>query len=399
MREKEVVIAGAGKIGRGYLAELFQEGGYHLTFLVHNPKQTEALNRQGKYTIFRGSKDEQSIEEVIISNYDAICTVTEEEACVEAMCRTSYVMLPIYPAACADLGRMLAKAINRRAKEQPQEVLDIYLCVNFLQATKTLKDCIEPLLEAEAMEYYQTKVGIIETLVGRLCVAPTPEMLAKDPLAVSAGYGSPLRADQDTIKGTVPDGVRIELLDRLPARFTYKIWGTNMQHFGLSLYGDYLGYTYVREAANDPYVEKCVHVLAYREAVHGVASEFGLSDEEVVADFGGNPWPTWANPASNDGFARVVADMRRKLSKADRVIGPALACLKGGKIPFFLSSIAALAMLYENPQDPTCVELHQVLEQEGVAGVLREFSKLDETVPEERQLMELIEDQYIALKK
>ena len=32
MREKEVVIAGAGKIGRGYLAELFQEGGYHLTF-------------------------------------------------------------------------------------------------------------------------------------------------------------------------------------------------------------------------------------------------------------------------------------------------------------------------------------------------------------------------------
>ena len=49
MREKEVVIAGAGKIGRGYLAELFQEGGYHLTFLVHNPKQTEALNRQGKY--------------------------------------------------------------------------------------------------------------------------------------------------------------------------------------------------------------------------------------------------------------------------------------------------------------------------------------------------------------
>ena len=131
----------------------------------------------------------------------------------------------------------------------------------------------------------------------------------------------------------------------------------------------------------------------------GLSRSGTLSDEEVVADFGGNPWPTWANPASNDGFARVVADMRRKLSKADRVIGPALACLKGGKIPFFLSSIAALAMLYENPQDPTCVELHQVLEQEGVAGVLREFSKLDETVPEERQLMELIEDQYIALKK
>ena len=124
-----------------------------------------------------------------------------------------------------------------------------------------------------------------------------------------------------------------------------------------------------------------------------------MSDEELERRLGADHWVTWTNPASNDSVARVVADMRRKLSKADRVIGPALACLKGGKIPFFLSSIAALAMLYENPQDPTCVELHQVLEQEGVAGVLREFSKLDETVPEERQLMELIEDQYIALKK
>ena len=79
------------------------------------------------------------------------------------------------------------------------------------------------------------------------------------------------------------------------------------------------------------------------------------------------------------------------------MIGPALACLKGGKVPFFLSRIAALAMLYTNPQDATCVELHSILEKEGVRGVLREFSGLCEAEPQERQLMELIEDQYTAL--
>lgn len=396
MEKKEVVIAGAGKIGRGYLAELFREGGYHLTFLVHNPEVTHELNRRGSYLIFRGSKDEQSVEEVKIDHYTALCTVTQQEECVAAMCRTPYVMLPVYPAACADLGRLLAQAINRRAREGAG-VLDIYLCVNFLQATKLLRACIEPHLEPAAEAYYREKVGVIETLVGRLCVEPTAEMKARDPLSISAGYGSALRADADAVKGEVPPGVRIELQDRLPARFTYKIWTTNMRHFALSLYGDYLGYTYVREAAVDPYVQKCVREQAYDEAVRGVAAAYGLSAEEVRRDFGGDPWPTWANPASNDGFARVVADMRRKLSRDDRVIGPAMACLESGHIPFFLASVAALAMIYDNEEDASCRELHEVLDREGVFGVLREFSGLNEEVPRERQLMELIQAQYISL--
>ena len=136
---------------------------------------------------------------------------------------------------------------------------------------------------------------------------------------------------------------------------------------------------------------------AYDEAVRGVAAAYGLSAEEVRRDFGGDPWPTWANPASNDGFARVVADMRRKLSRDDRVIGPAMACLESGHIPFFLASVAALAMIYDNEEDASCRELHEVLDREGVFGVLREFSGLNEEVPRERQLMELIPAQYISL--
>ena len=85
MREKRVVIAGAGKIGRGYLAEVFQTGGYHITFLVHNPEQTQALRSQGSYIIFRGNREETGIEEVRIAGYDAYCTVTERQECLQAM--------------------------------------------------------------------------------------------------------------------------------------------------------------------------------------------------------------------------------------------------------------------------------------------------------------------------
>ena len=399
MGKKNVVIAGAGKIGRGYLAELFQEGGYHTTFLVHSPKKTEQLRAQGSYIIFRGNKEETAVEEVMISGYDAYCTETEQAQCVQALVDTQYAMLPVYPVACPDLGKLLAQAINRKAAESPEEAFDIYMCVNFLQSTKIIRECILPHLDEAGKAYFDKNVGITETLVGRLVVDATPEMLAKDPLAISAGYGDSLYADPDALKAGVPEGVRVGLQDRLGARFTYKIWSTNMKHFAVSLYGSYLGYTYVREATIDPYAEKCVREMADNEAVYGVAAEYGLTAEEVKRDFARDPWATWSNPESNDGFARVVFDMRRKLSKPDRVIGPALACLKGGKIPFFLASIAALAMIYHNLEDPTSCELKEILEKDGVFGVLREFSGLSEEDKDERMLMELIRDQYIALNK
>ena len=223
--------------------------------------------------------------------------------------------------------------------------------------------------------------------------------MKKDPLSLSAGYGEALCIDKEEIKGELPKSPWIEVRDHLPARFTYKIWSINMRHFAVALYGAYLGYTYVREATADPYVERCVRDMANREAVRGIGYEFKMTDKEVETRLGAGHWATWANPLSNDRFSRVVADMRRKLSKEDRVIGPALACLKGGKIPFFLARIAALAMYYQNDEDPTCVQLQEFLKKGGVINVLKEFSGLSEKEPLEKQLAELIEDQYIALDR
>ena len=399
MEKKEVVIAGAGKIGRGYLAEVLQSGGYHITFLVHNPAQTEALRAQGSYVIFRGSRDEQSVEQVRIAGYDAFCTETEREACVAAIARAPYIFLPIYPAACADFGRMLAEAIARRAAAGSEEAMDLILCTNFMRATQRLRDSILPHLPEEAKAYFETKVGISETLVNRLCVAPTEEMRRQDPLAISAGYGEPLCIDGEAIRGELPSGPWIAVRDHLPARFVFKIWNINMQHFAVAMYADFYGYSFMREATADPYVEECVRRCASAESIHGVGQEFGMTDAQVRERLFADHWATWANPESDDLPARVAADLRRKLSKEDRLVGPALACLQGGRIPFFLARIIAMALQYQNPADPACREIAACIRERGVAGALREFCGLDPADETERQLMELIEDSYIALHK
>ncbi len=47
MSKKEVVLIGAGKIGRGYLAELFDVAGYHLTFLnIRMSSQKQCATRE-----------------------------------------------------------------------------------------------------------------------------------------------------------------------------------------------------------------------------------------------------------------------------------------------------------------------------------------------------------------
>ena len=50
---KKAVLIGAGNIGKGYLADLFESAGYSLTFLTHSLKQAERLRERGSYTIYK----------------------------------------------------------------------------------------------------------------------------------------------------------------------------------------------------------------------------------------------------------------------------------------------------------------------------------------------------------
>ena len=50
MAKKELVLIGAGKIGRGYIADLFNDAGYKLTFLEYSEALVQKLRAQGYYT-------------------------------------------------------------------------------------------------------------------------------------------------------------------------------------------------------------------------------------------------------------------------------------------------------------------------------------------------------------
>ena len=95
VNKKNLVQIGAGKIGRGYIADLFTEGGFTITFLDYSDKLVDALRTQGYYTNFKHHSDGTYTKQ-IIKGYKAFCTETEYDMCVKEISEASYISTNIF---------------------------------------------------------------------------------------------------------------------------------------------------------------------------------------------------------------------------------------------------------------------------------------------------------------
>lgn len=399
MPKKEAVLIGAGKIGRGYLAELFSAGGYHLTFLEYSEDLTKALRQQGKYLIIKRHAD-GTHSRAVISGYDAFCTQTEYEQCVDALCRTNYASVHVFPGACESIGHMVADAIKKRVAQQNGEPLDIYICVNFLNATQIFSKYIQEKLETpEQKQYFRDNIGLSETLVQRNGANPQPEMLREDPLVCYSSDVDFLPVDADPLKGEPPQGVNFVLKHNVPGWMVHKIWVSNMSHCITALYGQFKGKTYIGESGQDPDIMRCA-ILAKSEANFAVCHACGFTQEQIEQEEPQSREEYFADSANDnnkDTCLRVAQDMKRKLAKGDRLIGPALCCIQNGRMPYFLSRGAALGFYFKNPADPGAVEIQKCVLEEGIGEAVSRFCGLSDDVLAERLLKQLIVGQYYEL--
>lgn len=396
MAKKQAVLIGAGKIGRGYLADLFSQIGYHLTFLEYSEELVKKMREQGYYTVNMAHAD--APDEVFkISNYDAFCTQTEEEQCIRAIADTNYGSIHVFPGACESIGHMIGKAIQLRIAEGNQETLDFLICVNFLKPTQILKGYINEILSTpEEKAYLEEKVGFSECLVHRNGMVPTPEQLEKDPIAVYAGDTPHLTADGEAFKGEPPAGMNLHLIDKMEGRLTQKIWNINMRHCCTAFYGRKFGYTYYDESISNLYIVRC-RDLAASEANFALCAEFGFTMQELMNIFPEKKErfdPEKVDRSEKDLLDRIGADPIRKLAKGDRFIGPALACLKHGRMPYYLARGAAMGYYFKNENDPAACEILAYVAEHGIWDAVTKYSGLSDDEPCEKLLKELIVGHY-----
>ncbi len=402
MGNKEIVLIGAGKIGRGYMADLFNRAGYRLIFLEYSEDLVKKLRAQGSYTVFMSRKEEHDLIHFPISGFAIYCTQTEYEECLDAIARVNYVTVHVYPGACESIGHMLGDAIKLRMKRGNSEPLDILTCVNFQDPANILKQyALERLQTQEERDFLQEHVGFVETLIFRNGGIPTPEMLSTDPLCVSMSDNTHWPVDKDAFKGCPPEGIEMDLQDNFAARLCYKVWAGNMSHCGSAFYGKMYGYTYLYEAALNPYIFKN-NALAKREASFGICTEYHAPQE--LLDSNKNAKPKRFDPKSvdtndKDTLDRIGADPVRKLRRNDRFIGPALLAMKHGKVPFFLARGAAAGFYFTNPQDEAACEIQEYIKKNGIEKAVEKYCQLDLQKKEEDFLHQLIVANYYDLAK
>lgn len=86
--KKQVLIIGAGKIGRGFIAHLFHRSGYAIWFVDTSKDVVERLNSEKKYRVDIAGEKEDSTEYIAVEEAYTL----DDKAKVEKLIRTIDIM-------------------------------------------------------------------------------------------------------------------------------------------------------------------------------------------------------------------------------------------------------------------------------------------------------------------
>lgn len=386
VKQDSIVIWGAGRIGRGFVADLFQGAGYAMTFVDADSAMVAALKKAGRYTVLKiTGKDE--IAEGIVEGFEVHSS--SDATGVAAVLQTCKLMaVCVFPAVFESVAASLVPELERRAGAKTKESLDILVCANINHPSAKLRACFEGKLSDAAQRYFDESVGLVDTAVMRMAIEASPEQKARDALVVVTNGYSEMPVDASAFKGSKPNVPGMVFVANMRAEETRKMYTYNMLHALYSYVGQPRGHTFVYECTQDPMVQ-AVADAAMDEVSQSLIKEFGYTVDEM------KKWKSvvlknMANPALMDKLVRVGADPERKLKRDDRLVGPALLCRKNGIMPYYLAKAIAGAFTFNNPEDANLEKMNKFLTYNGIKATVRQYCQLDR----EPELVQLIAELY-----
>ncbi len=384
---KELLVIGAGNIGRGVIGGLFYESGYHLYIYDIMAEKMKKLKQQGTYLIERVGSDSQY--RIVVDDFDVLeCDDTKD--LLEHMKKVDLIACCVYEGAFPSICECLKEAVAYRAvhNDHPMNVL---LCVNALGAPdyfeKTLMNALHD--NQKARKYLKDKVGICQVMVGMAAMPSSKALLEEDEFAVTTKLDGHIGIDEEPFKGTLPVVKQTNGVSKGKAQIYRKVYTGNMKHCMLAFLGHAKGYSYIRDTYDDEWIEACAYGAFY-EAEEAIQAEY---------DFDENDRKEWIdfivkapkNRGLADPFIRVAADLKTKLSRTNRFVGPALLCVKHRIVPYYLAKGIAYGFLYRNDEDAGSVEITDYVKAEGIEKAVIKYCGLTD---EDWILRQLILTQY-----
>lgn len=382
------VVFGAGNIGRGFIGQLFSESGFEVVFVDVDEPLIDLLNARGGYTI--RLVDNDLSEELAIAPVRAL-RAGDVDAVAQTLAEAAIAATAVGVRALPYVAPVVAAGIARRAGAGVDAALNIILCENLKGAAAAFRGMVAGHLPAELHGYLAERVGIVDTVIGRMVPPLTPELRAADPTLILVEPYKELPVDKEGLVEPVPAIAGMEPCANFGAYTARKLYIHNCGHAVLAYHGYLAGHEYGYEALEDPLVRKefdaaLAESKASIVAVYGV--DVGWLDAHI-ADL----TRRFANRALGDTVLRLGRDPARKLSPTDRLVGPARLAEQAGVTPKALSKAIAAGYCFDDPRDPLAVALQERIAAEGFDTVLSDVSGIQPDEP----LAVLVREHYRTL--
>lgn len=367
---------GAGAIGRGFLGQLWSEGGYETIFVDVNETIVAELNHRGSYPLRLVTNDTEEIwriapvRAVLASDIGSV-------AAALASCS--------FAATAVGAGRLesVARALIAPSLAQRSRPLNVLLCENGLSVRDNFL----------AGTDNGNGVHGVETVVGRM--VPEAGFGETDFLAVTAEPFRELPFDRSQWHGAMPDvpGLLPVVGNHFHAYELRKLFLHNGGHSLLAYYGYLRGHAAIRACAEDETI--VTQLRGFWEEVGTALRRSDYREIPIFADgalkmFTEDLLHRFRNPHLGDTVLRVARDPLRKLSRSERFVGAALFCQQHGVEPAYVSRAIAAALHFQPQEDSGAAILQKSLRTIGVRATIVRYTGLDTDSP----LTSLIEKEF-----
>lgn len=375
-----VVIIGPGRVGAGFLAPLFADAGWKVTFATRSARRTRQIGRTRCYTATEvPAGGAASTRRRWMLQRPAAVTVGQADF-TRAVGDADVICTAVGAGNVPALAEPLVDALTARQVTRP---VGVWVAENADCAT-ALEERVRRMAGARGLAL--PPVGFAGAVASVAVARGSWEELTPDFVGDDARR---LVVDARRVRGPAPDSPSVSFTSQYRAELTAKLHVFNAGHAMCAYLGWLRGHPDVARAAGDPVLRPKVvgAMLESRAAVLATYPQLGSDVAGPVAD----ALARFSNPRLADPVARVARDPIRKLGPVDRLVGPLRAIHRAtGAVPAYFPLGVAAALLFDHPDDRQAGELRTRLREAGVLAALSTISGLEPTDP----LATAIADQY-----
>jgi mannitol-1-phosphate 5-dehydrogenase len=385
-----VVIFGAGKIGRGFIGQLFYRSGWKLYFFDVVQPVVDLLNREKKYRV-EVSSAKPDIEYIPI---EQAFGPSDKEELKKIISEINIIVTSVGANNIASTVEFLKPMLKSRSSAAP---LNWMICENADKPAEQIRSLLLKDADEKFKKFVEKDLGLVETQILRTGMPADPAVLAKEPLAVRMQNWWTLPLDKDAFKGKIPDIKGFQPKSNFGNELQRKVYTFNGTNGPISYVGWMNGHRILHEAALSPEMKDYLQKIQ-EESAHGLVHEFNLDPAEHK-EFQKLAMQKYTDPSINDQIERNARDSKRKLAPRERLVGPAVLCLKHGRKPEAYAIAIAAALAYNGSDDAGTKEVQQVIKEKGVEAALEKICGIKSGDELSKMVAKAYNDKAYILKK